>query len=365
MKVTPAKKYHKIKLRIALSGIIIDLLFWSGLIISGGSTAIASYAYHGSSQPLTQFYYFTIGIGFISLLIHLPLSFYSSYIVEHQFSLSNQSLLRWIGEQLKGFLLGILLGGILLTVFYLTLWKYPASWWIMVWVFMLFFSILLGQLAPVLIFPIFYKFKPLENESLKKRIEELAKNWKLNVSGIFQFDLSKNTKKANAAFAGLGKTRRVILGDTLLTNFSEEEIETVFAHEIGHYSLRHLLKGIIFNSLISLIGLYAAFHIYQIILSGRQYQSHQLEALPYLGLIFLIYSLVTGPLGNYLSRKFEYQADQFAITATGKSQEFISSLKKLGELNLADQTPHPVVEFLFYSHPSIEHRIEKLTGVIR
>lgn len=365
MKATLAKKYHKIKLRIALAGIIIDLVFWTVLIISGGASAIAAYAYHYSNQPLIQFYYFTICIGIISFAIHLPLSFYSGYIVEHQFSLSNQSLFRWIQEQLKGILLGILLGGILLTVFYLTLWKYPISWWFMVWLFILAFSILLGRLAPVLIFPIFYKFSPLENESLKNRIQDLAKNWKLNISGVFQFDLSKNTKKANAAFAGLGKTRRVILGDTLLAHFSEEEIETIFAHEIGHYSHRHLLKGIFFSSLISLIGLYTAFHIYQIILSSRQYQIHQLEALPYLGLIFLIYGLITGPLSNYLSRRFEYQADQFAITATGKSQEFISSLKKLGELNLADETPHPVVEFLFYSHPSIEHRIEKLTGVIR
>jgi STE24 endopeptidase len=365
MKATLAKKYHKIKLCIALTGIVLDLVFWTGLIVSGGSSAIANYVYHCSSQPLVQFYYFSIGIGIISLLLHLPLSFYSSYLVEHQFLLSNQSLLRWFQEQAKGLLLGILLGGILLTVFYLTLWIYPAWWWIIVWLFILIFSILLGQLAPVLIFPIFYKFKPLENESLKKRIQDLAKNWKLNINGVFQFDLSKNTKKANAAFTGLGKTRRIILGDTLLANFSEEEIETVFAHEIGHYTHRHLLKGVTFNSLISLIGLFTAFHIYQIILSSRQYQSHQLEALPYLGLIFLIYSLITGPLGNYLSRRFEYQADQFAVAATGKGQEFINSLKKLGELNLADETPHPVVEFLFYSHPSIEHRIEKLTGAIQ
>jgi len=364
MKAPPAKKYHRIKLGIALSGIIIDLSFLTGLIISGWSSAIAASAYHYSNQHLIQFYFFTVCLGMISFIFHLPLSFYSGFIVEHQFSLSNQSLTRWLWEQLKGMLLGILLGGMLLTVFYLVLRRYPFSWWIIFWLFTLVFSILLSRLAPVLIFPIFYKFKPVENESLKNRIQNLAKNWKLNISGVFQFDLSKNTKKANAAFTGLGKTRRVILGDTLLANFTEEEIETIFAHEIGHYFRRHLLKGILFNSLLSLIGLFAAFQIYQHILSIKHYQSHQLEALPYLGLIFLIYSLLSEPLANYLSRHFEYQADRFAVAASGRKQEFINSLKKLAKLNLADETPHPLVEFLFYSHPSIEHRIEKISGEI-
>jgi STE24 endopeptidase len=359
-----AKKYHKIKLGIALSGIIIDLAFWSGIIISGYSAALAEFAYRYSNQHLIQFYFFIIGLGMISFVIHFPLSFYSGFIVEHQFSLSNQSLMRWLWEQLKGILLGILLGGILLTVFYLTLWRYPHFWWLIVWLFILVFSVLLGRLAPVLIFPLFYKFKPVENENLKNRIQNLAQNWKLKISGVFQFDLSKNTKKANAAFTGLGKTRRVILGDTLLANFSDEEIETIFSHEIGHYFHRHLFKGILFNSLLSLIGLFAAFLIYQNLLLIKQYQTHQLEALPYLGLIFLLYSLLSGPLANYLSRHFEYQADRFAVETSGKKQEFITSLKKLGELNLADETPHPLVEFLFYSHPSIEHRIEKLTGDI-
>lgn len=362
MTQTTAKKYQKIKLYISLWGLLIDALFWIIVITSGWVSNLATAASRFSSHWLVQFYFFVICIGTMNLFLHLPLSFYSGYMVEHRFALSNQTFWRWVIEQLKGLAIGLILGGITLTIFYLILWHYPRSWWLMVWTFMLFFSVLLGQLAPVLIFPLFYKFKPLENEDLQQRIQKLAENWKIKISGVFQFDLSKNTKKANAALAGLGKTRRVILGDTLLTLCSPSEIETVFAHEIGHQVQRHLLKGILLSSLISLIGLGLASQIYQAILFQKGYMAHQLEALPYLGLIFFAYGLFTTPITNFMSRYFEYQADRFAVQSTN-GNDFMNALKKLAESNLADKTPHPVVEFLFYSHPSINHRIEKIKGI--
>lgn len=357
-----AKKYQKIKLYILLLGLFIDVLFWIILITSGWASSLAVAASRFSSHFLVQFYFFVLGLGALNLFIHLPLSFYSGYIVEHRFALSHQTIWRWAIEQLKGLLLGVILGGITLTIFYLILWRYPHSWWLLVWVFLLFFSVVLGRLAPLLIFPLFYKFTPLENEDLKQRIENLAENWKIKISGVFQFNLSKNTRKANAALTGLGKTRRVILGDTLLTLCSPSEIETVFAHEIGHHVQRHMLKGILFSSLISLIGLWVTFQIYQAILVQQGYTAYQLEALPYLGLIFFAYSLFTTPLTNYISRHFEYQADRFAVQLTHRD-DFISALQKLAESNLADKTPHPLVEFLFYSHPSINHRLEKIKGI--
>lgn len=361
MTQSTAKKYQKIKLYISLLGLLIDVLFWIILITSGWASSLAAISRRFSSHFLIQFYFFVVGLGVINLFIHLPLSFYSGYLVEHRFALSNQTFWRWVIEQLKGLLLGLILGGITLTIFYLILWRYPHFWWLLVWAFMLFFSVVLGQLAPLVIFPLFYKFKPLENEDLKQRIQKLAENWKIKISGVFQFDLSKNTRKANAALIGLGKTRRVVLGDTLLTLCSPSEIETVFAHEIGHHVQRHMLKGILFSSLISLIGLWISFQIYQTILVRQGYAAHQLDALPYLGLIFVAYGLFTTPLTNYISRHFEYQADRFAAQSTHR-EDFVNALQKLAESNLADKTPHPIVEFLFYSHPSINHRIEKIKG---
>ena len=355
-----SKKYNRIKLRLTIFNLILDLSLWL-ILLFFLADPVANIAYHSAGHPLVQFYVFAAIIGMGLGFIHFPISFYSGYILEHQFSLSNQTFLRWLGEQLKGLLVSLILGTIVSTVFYLLLWKYPHSWWFMVWLFILIFSILLSRLAPLLLFPIFYKFKPLENESLKERIQKFADKWNLHISGVYQFDLSKNTRKANAAFAGLGKSRRIILGDTLLDNFSEDEIETVFAHEVGHYHHRHLVKGILINSLISLIGLFLVFQIYRLYLENHQYTGHQLEALPFLGLLLMIYGLITGPIGNLISRKFEYQADRFAVTSTGNHQFFIESLKKLSRLNLADESPHPLVEFLFYSHPSINHRVQNIS----
>ena len=245
MDKTVVKKYNRIKLLVSLTGIGINLLFWTLVIVFGLTGSIASHVEGMSASLLIQFYFFAIALGIISLVVNLPLTFYSGYIVEHRFALSNQNIFQWFFEHLKGLLVGLVLGGIILTILYLLLWKYPQRWWLGVWLFILLFSIILSRLAPVLIFPLFYKFTALENPELKEKISRLGRKWKLNITGIFQFNLSKTTKKANAAFTGLGKSKRVILGDTLLNNFNEDEIEAVFAHEVGHYVHHHLLKLLI------------------------------------------------------------------------------------------------------------------------
>jgi len=365
MEKTKAKKYNNIKLALSLTGMAIDLAFWLALIVGGLNIILARFSRGFTDHPFIQFYIFAGILGIASLVIKWPLSFYGGYIVEHKFSLSTQKFGHWLWEQLKGFLVGIVLGLVLMTIFYYLLWKQPILWWFYLWMFILAFSILLSRLAPVLIFPLFYKFKPLENEAIKERINNIARKNKLHISGIFQFNLSKTTKKANAAFTGIGKTKRVILGDTLLDNFSEDEIETVFAHEVGHYRYKHLWKGIAINSALSLAGLFLVYLIYSSIIAHFNYPPQQLEALPYLGLLLYLYGFITGPVSNVISRHFEYQADNFAVTETSKPEVYKGCLKKLADLNLADQQPHPLVEFLFYSHPSIEHRIEKISGEIK
>lgn len=362
MDQTTVKKYNRLKLVTSLLNLGIELLFWLAVIFAGIAEFFAVLAAHYTTHPLLQFYLFAVALGIIHTVVNFPLSFYSGYVIEHRFSLSNQTVLRWAGEQLKGLGVGLILGAILMTVFYLLLWQFPETWWIGIWLFILIFSILLTRLAPILLFPLFYKFTPIENETLTEKIHQIARRWNLNITGIFQFNLSKTTKKANAAFTGLGKSKRVILADTLLENFHEEEIETVFAHEVGHYLQKHLIKGIILNILLSLAGIYIVFQIYNVIIASQNVAPHHLTALPYLGLLFLIYGLITGPVGNLVSRRFEYQADRFAVQTTGKTDIFKRSLKKLSQLNLADESPHPLVEFLFYSHPSIGHRIEKISG---
>lgn len=358
-----AKRYNRLRLLISIGNLTIDIIFWVVIIFSGLGILLANICYQTLEQPLLQFYLFVIFLGGLSFLIHFPLSFYSGFVLEHQFSLSTQSLSAWFIEKVKSILIALLLGGIILTVFFILLTRYSSWWWIYIWLFLLLFSIILSRIAPLVIFPLFFKFKSLENEQLKERIEKFAQKWNIHISGVYQFNLSKNTRKANAAFTGIGKSRRIILGDTLLEKFDDEEIETIFAHEVGHYHHKHLIKGIVLNSMISFLGLWIISHIYNIVLNINGYEIYQLEALPYLAIIFLFYGFITGPVGNYISRKYEYQADYFAVSTTGNSDIYQNSLKKLADLNLADESPHPIVEFLFYSHPSIKHRIEKIAGV--
>ena len=362
MDKSTAKEYNKIKLIISLTGILIELLFWILIIATGLSYYITNIGDKLFLSPLLRFYFFVVIIGAVSLIIGFPLSFYSDYIIEHRYSVSNQTFFNWLVEKFKALIVGLVLGAVVLTIFYLMLRYYTNYWWLGTWIFLFLFSVLLSRLAPTLIFPLFYKFESLDNPEIKDKISKLSKKYRLNVTGIFQFNLSKTTKKANAAFTGLGKSKRVILGDTLLKDFNTDEIETIFAHEIGHYVNRHLMKGIFINGFISLAGLYLVFTIYNIILSAQNLIPYQLEALPYLGLLFLIYTQLSGPLSNYISRRFEYQADSFAVKTTGKIEIYKNSLQKLSKMNLADEEPHPLVEFLFYSHPSIKHRIEKIIG---
>ncbi|MCW8817819.1 MAG: M48 family metallopeptidase [Ignavibacteriaceae bacterium] len=226
---------------------------------------------------------------------------------------------------------------------------------------MFFISVVLSQIFPILIFPIFYKITPIENEELKERITKLARDANLKVENVYKFNMSKNTKKANAAFTGLGRTKRIILGDTLLENYSTEEIETVIAHELGHFKKKHIIKNILIGTISSFLTLFIIALLYQNSLSLFGFREiTQVAALPLLGLWSMLIGLIQAPLGNVLSRKFEYEADEYAIFETKNPSAFKKTLEKLTEQNFGDKEPHPFVEWFFYSHPSIKNRISAI-----
>ena len=293
--------------------------------------------------------------------ITLPLGFYANYSTEHRYGLSNQSLLHWVLEHFKRFLVGlpIVLG--VLFFFYFCLRQYGPHWWFPVGCVLTLLSVVLARLAPTIIMPFFYRFTPLEDTELKERLLRLCNGAGFRIQGVFLFDLSKNTRKINAGFTGIGKSKRIILGDTLVKEFSHEEIETVFAHEMGHYRHRHILADMVIGILVTFLGLYAAARLYEWTLPLFGLASVvQLAALPLLALWLTLYGLVTAPIINIISRRQERQADSYAIQQTGNRPAFISALRKLASRNLADPEPHPLVEFLFYSHPSIGRRIRIL-----
>jgi len=213
--------------------------------------------------------------------------------------------------------------------------------------------------------PIFYKVIPLRDEELKTRISNLAKGAGIKVENVFSFDMSKNTKKANAAFTGLGKTKRIILGDTLLNEYSKDEIETVIAHELGHYKHKHIIKNLIFGTVSSFLTFFVISILYKNSLSWFDFESiTQIAALPLLSLWAMIIGLTQSPIGNILSRKYEYEADRYAIESTLKPESFINTLNKLTDQNLGDREPHPFIECFFYSHPSIKNRINAIKNFV-
>jgi STE24 endopeptidase len=354
-----AKKYTKAKRIISVAGTIIFTGLIVYLIISGLTITLKNIAYSYTSNDYIAVLIFLGIIGAAESIISLPMDFYSGYILEHKYELSNQTVVKYFIEKLKGFALGLVIGIPLLLIFYFILSHHPQTWWFIFGIILFIFSIILGRLAPTLIMPLFYKFKPLENEDLKERIMKLSEDTGVKVNGIYTFDMSKNTKKANAAFTGIGKSKRIILGDTLLEKFSADEIEMVLAHEMGHYSKKHIIKLMTVSTILTFTGLYLTSVLYTKMYSVLGYTGPaDIAALPLLFLILSIYGLVTSPLTNILSRKFEWEADSFALEATKNKIAFITTMKKLADQNLAEKKPNKIIEFLFHSHPSIEKRIE-------
>ncbi len=356
-----SKKYNNTKLALSIfdtaAGFVLIFLFVS----SGWSNDLEQYLRIYTASDYIVFILFVVVIGVAGSIIFFPMNFYSGYVLEHKYKLSNQNLFRYFFEKAKGLMVSAIMGIPILLMFFWVLREYETLWWLPFAILMFFISVVLTQIFPVFILPIFYKIKTIENESLKSRITKLAGDAGLKVENLYSFDMSKNTKKANAAFTGLGKTKRIILGDTLLENFSEDEIETVIAHEAGHYKHKHITKNIVIGTLSSFITLFFIAKCYEVSLNWFDFESlTQIAALPLLTLWSIVIGLVTTPLSNILSRKFEYEADRYAVLVTRKPLSFISTLEKLTEQNLGDKKPHPFVEWFFYSHPSVKNRINAI-----
>lgn len=351
------KEYNKIKVCISIADIFIDITLLAVLAFSGISVFIAEMANVTGSEYL-NFILFIFLIGVIFSVTGFPLSFYGSFILEHRFGLSNQTVLKWFRERAKSSLVGALIGIPVAVTFYFLLKSAGDLWWFYFSIFIFFVSVFLAKIAPVVIFPIFYKFRELDNEQLKMRLKGILENVNIDIKGIFSFNMSKDTKKANAGFTGLGKSKRIILSDTLLENFSEDEIAVVFAHEAGHYKYRHIVKNILLSTVIIFATFFICGNLYALTIENMGYEKiYDFAALPVLVFYLTLFSLVVMPLTNFISRKYEFEADRYALEVTGDIESFTSTMEKLAAQNLADREPHPVVEFIFYSHPSIKRRI--------
>jgi STE24 endopeptidase len=291
-------------------------------------------------------------------LLTAPIDYWSGYVVEHRFGLSNQTLAGWFWRRLKGYLLGGVIGLIMLAGLYWLLWTTGAWWWIWATVGWLFVSLVMGRLLPVIILPLFYKVSRLEDESLLSRLRTLTQGTTLNVEGVYRLELSKDTKKANAALAGLGNTRRVLLGDTLLEQFSPEEIEVVFAHEVGHHVHRHILKALALGVSTSLCGFWLVDALLNRLAPALGYDSFlDPAALPLILLVLSLFGLTLSPAHNAISRFYERQCDRYALDKTGNPSAYRSAFIKLAHINKSNPDPNPIIAWFFFDHPPIRERL--------
>jgi len=360
-----AKEYARIRRRLWLVDNILSALYALAWLFFSWASALRNWLTDNWSlftNPWLLVPAFVFVFGGIYSLISLPLGYYSGFVLPHRFGQSNQTLKDWIIDQLKGLAIGAPLGLILIELLYLSLRATGDLWWLWAAAGMLVFSVLLSNLAPILIMPLFNKYVPLgdEHKELAERLLALAKRANTKVRGVFKFDMSKRTKSANAALTGIGNTRRIVLGDTLINEFSTDEIETVLAHELGHHVNRDIPLLITFGAVSTTLSLYLAslalnWSTAYFGFSGPA----DIAAFPALSLIFGAYGLVTMPISNAVSRWREKMADDYALQATGKNEAFASAFTRLANQNLGEIDPEKWVVFMFYSHPPLGERIEK------
>jgi STE24 endopeptidase len=357
-----AKEYARIRRRLWVVDTLFSTLYFVAWIYFGWAISLRATLSKLTSNDWLLVPLFTAVFGGIFFLLNLPLGYYSGFILPHRFDQSNQSLKDWMVDQLKGMAVGAPLGLILLELLYLALRVTGGLWWLWAAGGLLVFNVLLINLAPVLIMPLFNKYVPLgdEHKELADRLLKLAERANTKVRGVFKFDMSKQTKAANAALTGIGNTRRIVLGDTLINEFSTDEIETVLAHELGHQVHHDISVLVTFGILSTTLGLYLASLGLNWAIGIFGFASPaDIAALPALGLIFGIYDFLTMPLNNAVSRWREGMADDYALQVTGKHAAFASAFTRLANQNLGEVDPERWVVFMFYSHPPLGERIQK------
>ena len=309
---------------------------------------------------------YPFAIGALVYLVHLPFSLYHQFGLEAKFGFNRMSLGTFILDQLKGLLLSLVLGVPLLALIFWLVPTLGAYWWLAAWGVLMAFQLLTAALFPVLFAPLFYKFSPLPEGELKSKLGDLAAKVKFKMAGIFTIDGSRRSAHSNAFFAGIGRTRRIVLFDTLLKSLSSDEIVAVIAHEMGHNKRRHILKGLLLSSATTLLSLY----LLSLCLGWPAFFQAFGVSEPSLPVGFVLFGLLSSvfafpfnPIFQWISRRNEYEADRFSVEVNGDREGMVSSLVKLSRDNLSNLTPHPWYSFYHYSHPTTSERAAAIAAL--
>jgi STE24 endopeptidase len=356
-----ARQYARIQRRLWLVDTLASaayLLAWS---FFGWAKSLAGWLRNFTTNDWLLVLGFIAIFGGVAALLELPLGYYTGFVLPRRFGQSNQDFRGWVLDQLKGLLISAPLGLIVLELLYLALRLTGGWWWLWAGGGMLVFTVLLANLAPILIMPLFNKYVPLGDghAELADRLMKLAERAHTRVRGVFTFDMSRRTKAANAALTGLGNTRRIVLGDTLINEFSPDEIETILAHELGHHVHKDIPILMAFGTVMTLGGLYLASQALHWAAGYFGFSGPaDIAGLPALGLVLGAFGLLTQPLDNAFSRWREGMADAYALQSTGKAQAFASAFVRLANQNLGEVDPEKWVVFMFYDHPPLGERIK-------
>ncbi len=343
-------------LQTAASLLFLFLFWYLGLSARlDGALAVAG------SQRWLHVLLFLVAYQAIAAVVFLPFSYYGGFVLQHRFRLSRQGLRGWFSDWIKGTLIGGLFFVLGMEAFYLLIAAFPTQWWWILAIGLSLVALLLTYVAPVVLLPIFYRSSPLEDQELVRRIEVLAERAGARVASVRTIDMSRRTVAANAALTGIGRTRQVLLGDTLLQQFTPDEVETVVAHELGHHVHGDIWKGLAAE----VAGIWAGlFLLQQAVRPGFQEVGlgdiSLLANLPLLLLLGQVAGLAMMPAFNTLSRHYEAEADRFAARVSDAPRAYASALYRLARQNLAELWPPRWVEVLLYTHPAIGRRMARV-----
>jgi STE24 endopeptidase len=355
-----ATRYHRLKRRAAIAGASCGVMLLLVLLVTGASAALRSAATSAARDSflLTVFVY----VGLVALIaeaVELPLAYYVGVTLERRFGLSTETTARWWWDHAKAAIIGYVFAAVAAGIICsLVRWS-PDRWWVAAAITFAVILVGLAQLAPVVLLPLFYEFKPLDRPALRDRLVALANRAGAQVLGVFEWRLGDRTRKANAALTGIGRTRRIILSDTLLADHSDDEIEVILAHELAHHVHGDIWRGIALETGLLTLGFFLA-DLALTMFVGRFSITAKWDpaALPLLMLTAGSVSIALKPLANALSRAHERRADRYALQMTGNVSAFTSAMKRLGAQNLAEERPSRLVQWLFYTHPPVAARIE-------
>ncbi|NQT95216.1 MAG: M48 family metalloprotease [Candidatus Omnitrophica bacterium] len=356
--IKKAKEYSGIKHNTAIFELIITLTFFIILYKTGVSLKAAEYIRSISSNYYLVVVIYLVLVGSALQLISYPLDFYTSYRVEHRFSLSRQTIFSWHKDYLKKLLIGgvLYLGAIL--ILYLFLRNIRDLWWLYTALIYFFVSVILAKVFPVIIIPLFFKMKKISDDALRERLVLLGKRLGVKILDVYNIALGEKTKKANAAVCGIGSTKRILLSDTLLESYTKEEIEATLAHELSHHRHHHFWKLTISSFISTLAGFFFISLIMNRLVHGGGLASiYDISAFPIIAVLFVGYGIVTAPILNLVSRCYEREADRDAILFTKRPDALGSLLKKLSAQNLSDPEPSLLIKIFFYDHPPAGERI--------